>query len=80
MQQGRLRLPSGFSILCSYEFDSEEQGLLDLPSALYAALPKVSEATLVAADGHEESIRISLGAQPAVASFEILEGRLEGDG
>ena len=73
MRQGRLRFPSGFSIVCSYEFDSSRGGRLVVHEALYRHLPYEAELTLVAADGEEHVIRVSQEAGPRRARFELVD-------
>jgi hypothetical protein len=72
MEQGRLRLPNGFSMLCRYRFESAYGGRLDLGTALYGALPASSEARLIPADGQERLIRILLAPEPSLGEFEVI--------
>jgi hypothetical protein len=72
MEPGRLRLPSGFSATCSYQLDSESEGRLALPSALYLPHRDSEDATLTMADGHERAIHIIFAPTVGEATFTFL--------
>lgn len=56
-------------MLCSYQFESERGGRLQLGVALYNSLPHTSYAALTPTDGEPQRIRIILEPRAGEATF-----------
>lgn len=59
-------------MLCSYQFDSERSGRLQLGLALYNSLPHTSYASLTPTDGEPQRVRIILDPSAGEATFELV--------
>jgi hypothetical protein len=69
VQRGRLILPDGAIVSCSYEFSSADSGFLDLASAFTSIGERVDGATLELANGERRGVTVTFGSRVGQASF-----------
>jgi hypothetical protein len=75
LKPGRIRLPSGLTINCAYEFGSDEEGRIELFPAFLNELQAGDTATLIPSEGVERSI-VLRRLEREHASFELVDRTL----